>query len=89
MVSKLLINAKTEESVSNQILNYIHVIVIVFKCIRAYARDYTLVSIIEDHEWVDEDFALLLHESHIFYIGEIRHSLLTYFIIDENMLVGS
>ena len=89
MVSKLLINAKIEESRSNQILNYIHVIVIVFKCIRAYARDYTLVPIIEDHGWVDEDLALLLHESHILYIGEIRHSLLTNFIIDENMLVGS
>ena len=45
MASKLL-NAKTEESRSNYILNYIYVIVIVFKCIRAYAQGYILVIII-------------------------------------------
>ena len=41
-VASKLLNGKTEESRSNQILNYIYVIVIVFKCIRTYAQGYTL-----------------------------------------------
>ena len=44
-VASKLLNAKTEEPKSNQILNYIFVIVIVFKCIRLYAWGYTLVRI--------------------------------------------
>ena len=48
MASKLL-NAKTEESRSNQILNYIYVIAIDFKCIRAYACGYILVYVIDKY----------------------------------------
>ena len=48
MASKLL-NAKTEEFRSNQILNYIYVIAIDFKCIRAYACGYILVYVIDKY----------------------------------------
>ena len=44
-VASKLLNAKTEESRCNYILNYIYVIEIVFKCICAYAWGYTLVYV--------------------------------------------
>ena len=46
MTSKLL-NAKTEESRSNLILNFIfiYIIAIVYKCNSAYARSYTLIIV--------------------------------------------
>ena len=53
MTSKLL-NAKTEESRSNLILNFIfiYIIVIVFKCNRVYARSYTLVIITKEINYI-------------------------------------
>lgn len=44
------------------------------------------MPIIGDHGLLGEDRAPLLNELHIFYIGEIRHSLIAHFIINANML---